>query len=152
MNGPIPPGANVIFVDGECVFCHRVVSFILTHDRRGLFRFAHLQGALARDVLGRYGRRASGVDSVYVLMGAGTADERLFWDGRAARAIWPQLFWFAAVLRWIPLAILDFCYRAFAKRRYALFGKYDTCRVPTADERARFIDVGAPTARRQDGD
>jgi predicted DCC family thiol-disulfide oxidoreductase YuxK len=139
----IPLGANVLFVDGECVFCNRVASFILARDPRGVFHFAHLQGALAKDVLARHGRRAGDVDSIYVLEGAGTPDERLSWDGRAARAIWPRLFWFAAVLRWIPLPILDVCYRAIARRRYRLFGKYDVCHVPSPAERARFLDLGA---------
>ena len=138
----IPVGANVVFIDGECVFCNRVVSFILAHDPRGLFLFAQLQGSLARDVLGRHGRSSSDVDSVYVLTGAGTPEETLAWDGRAARAIWPRLFWFAHVLRWVPLPLLDFGYRAFAKRRYRLFGRYDACHVPTPSERARFLDLG----------
>jgi predicted DCC family thiol-disulfide oxidoreductase YuxK len=143
---PIPPGANVLFVDGECVFCNRVVSFILAHDRRGIFHFAHLQGPLAKDVLRRYDRNADDVDSIYVLVGSGTPDERLFWDGRAARAIWPRLFWFARILRWVPLPVLDFFYRAFAKRRYRLFGKYDVCHVPTKEERGRFLDLGGGVA------
>jgi predicted DCC family thiol-disulfide oxidoreductase YuxK len=139
----IPIGANVIFVDGECVFCHRIVSFILTHDRRGIFHFGQLQGPLAKDVLTRYGRNANDVDSVYILTDAGTPDEQLRWDGKASRAIWPRLFWFAFVLRWIPLPILDFGYQAFAKRRYRFFGKYDACHVPSPEERKRFLDLGA---------
>lgn len=148
-SGSTPRGANVILIDGECVFCNRVVSLILAHDRRGLFHFAHLQGALAKDVLGRHGRRAGDVDSIYVLLGAGTPDERLLRDGGAARAIWPRLFWFAAALNWVPLPVLDFCYRAFARRRYRLFGKYDVCHVPTPEERLRFLEPGegAPRGR-----
>jgi predicted DCC family thiol-disulfide oxidoreductase YuxK len=138
----IPQGANVIFLDGECVFCNRIVSFILAHDRQGLFHFAHLQGALARDVLDRHGCPSGDVDSIYVLVDAGTRQERLFRDGRAARAIWPRLFWIAGVLRWVPLPILDFLYQAFARRRYRLFGRYDACHVPTAEERRRFLDLG----------
>ena len=143
MSPAIPTGANVIFIDGECVFCNRVVTFILAHDPGGIFLFAQLQGTLARDVLSRHGRSSADVNSVYALTGAGTPDETLTWDGRAARAIWPRLFWFARVLRWIPLPLLDFAYRAFAKRRYRLFGKYDVCHVPTPSERARFLDLGA---------
>jgi len=139
---PIPTGANVIFIDGQCIFCNHMVSFILAHDPRGLFHFAHLQGALAKDVLRRHGRPTGDIDSVYVLVSAATPDERLFWDGTAARAIWPRLFWFGAVVKWVPLPVLNFCYRAFAKRRYRLFGKYDTCHVPTPVERARFLDGG----------
>jgi predicted DCC family thiol-disulfide oxidoreductase YuxK len=142
----IPPGANVLFVDGECVFCNRVVSFILAHDPRGIFHFAHLQGSLAKDVLRRHGRNAADVDSIYVLVGAGTPDEHLYRDGRAARAIWPRLFFVARILRWVPLPVLDFFYRAFAKRRYRLFGRYDACHVPSKEERARFLDMGAAAA------
>jgi predicted DCC family thiol-disulfide oxidoreductase YuxK len=139
----IPLGANVVFIDGECVFCNRVVPFILAHDPRGLFHFGHLQGALASEVLSRHGRKARDADSIYVLVGAGTHDEQLLWEGRAARAILPRLFWSAAPLKWVPLPILDFCYRAFAKRRYRLFGRYDVCHVPSPKERARFLGLGA---------
>ena len=140
---PIPLGATVVLIDGECVFCNGVVSFILAHDPRGLFHFAHLQKAFAQDVLARHGRKRDDIDSVYVLVGAGTPDERLVRDGMAARAIWPRLFRFAVVLKWVPLPILDFCYRALAKRRYRLFGKYAACRVPTSKERTRFLEMEA---------
>ncbi len=142
----IPLGSNVIFIDGECVYCNRVVAFILRHDRRGIFSFAHLQGGLAREVLEKHGHPTHDLDSVYVLLAAGTPDERLCRDGTASRAIWPRLFWFAAPLRWVPLRLLDFAYREFAKRRYQLFGKYDACHVPSASERARFLDVGPSEA------
>jgi predicted DCC family thiol-disulfide oxidoreductase YuxK len=79
----IPIGANVIFIDGQCIFCDHMVSFILAHDPRGIFHFAHLQGPLAKDALRRYGRQTDDIDSVYVLVGAGTPAERLFWDGTA---------------------------------------------------------------------
>jgi predicted DCC family thiol-disulfide oxidoreductase YuxK len=140
MAASIPAGANVIFIDGECVYCNRVVSFILQHDPRGIFHFGHLQGRLAKDVLRRHGHPTDDVDSVYVLMGAGTPGETLLRDGQAARAIWPRLFRAAGVLRWVPLPLLDAGYRAFAKRRYRLFGKYDACRVPSPEERGRFLD------------
>jgi predicted DCC family thiol-disulfide oxidoreductase YuxK len=149
MSLSIPAGSSVIFVDGECIFCNHMVSFILAHDPRGLFRFAHLQGALAKGVLRHHGRPTGDIDSVYVLVGAGTPDERLFRDGRAARAIWPRLFWFAAVLNWVPLPVLDFMYRAFAERRYRIFGKYDACHVPTTKERARFLDADEARAVRR---
>jgi predicted DCC family thiol-disulfide oxidoreductase YuxK len=142
MTATIPSGANVIFIDGECVYCNRIASFILRHDPRGIFSFAHLQGELGKDVLRRHGRPTDDIDSVYVLLEAGTPDERLLRDGMASRAIWPRLFWLAGVLRWVPLFLLDAGYRAFARRRYRLFGKYDTCHVPSPEERRRFLDLG----------
>jgi predicted DCC family thiol-disulfide oxidoreductase YuxK len=138
----IPAGANVIFNDGECVFCSRVVRFILRHDPGGIFCFAHLQSPLAKEVLARHGRPTTDVDSIYLLENAGTPAERLLRDGAASRAIWPRLFSLAAVLAWVPLPVLDAGYRAFARWRYRLFGKYDACRVPSPGERARFLDLG----------
>src|SRR3984957_15233210 len=108
----IPAGATVIFVDGECIFCNRMVSFILKHDPSGHFYFSHLQAAAAEEVLARYGRAATDVDSVYVLAGVGTPDERLLWEGRAVRELAPRLFWFGFALLWVPLPLLDVCYRA----------------------------------------
>jgi predicted DCC family thiol-disulfide oxidoreductase YuxK len=141
MTTSIPRGANVILIDGECVYCNRVASFILRHNRGGIFSFSHLQGRLAKDVLHRHGQTSDDVDSVYVMLDAGTPDERLLRDGMASRAIWSRLFWFAGILRWVPLPLLDGVYRAFAKRRYRFFGKYETCHVPSSEERGRFLDL-----------
>lgn len=148
MTASIPTGANVILVDGECVFCNRVVSFILRHDARHVFFFAHLQSGLAKELLARHGQRTDDIDSVYVVLDAGTTGERLLRDGSASRAIWPRLFWFARILRWMPLPLLDAGYRAFARRRYRLFGKYSACHVPTPLERGRFLDAHDSTRAR----
>lgn len=143
MDAPrVPPvGANVILVDGMCVACNRIAAFILDHDPQGLFHFAHLQGPLAQHALSRHGRDPRDIDGVYLLAEVGTPSEHLLADGAAGRAIWPRLFKAAIVLRWIPLPVLNFFYRAFARNRYRLFGKYDACRVPTPEERGRFLDA-----------
>ncbi|HVH46326.1 MAG TPA: DCC1-like thiol-disulfide oxidoreductase family protein [Labilithrix sp.] len=135
----VPRGANIILIDGTCIFCNRLVAFILARDAAGLFHFAHLQGPLAQDALLRHGRDPRDVDGVYLLVDAGTPAERLLVDGAAGREIWPRLFKLAMPLRWIPIALLDVFYRVFARYRYRLFGKYDVCRLPTADERRRFV-------------
>jgi predicted DCC family thiol-disulfide oxidoreductase YuxK len=129
---------NVILIDGQCVFCNRLVGFILDHDRRGDFCFAHVQSDFARGILERHGITAD-VDAIYLVIGADTPDERVAVDGRAGREIWPRLFRIAIVLRWIPLPLLDLGYRMFARIRYRLFGKYDVCRVPVGEERSRFV-------------
>jgi len=134
----IPRGANVILIDGTCIFCNRLVSFILDHDHRGLFRFAHIQGDFARDAFARHGLVAD-IDAIYLVADAGTDAEQVLIDGAAGRRIWPRLFRLAAIMRVIPLAILNWGYRFFARHRYRWFGQYTACRVPSADERARFL-------------
>jgi predicted DCC family thiol-disulfide oxidoreductase YuxK len=133
-------GKTVIFVDGTCVFCNRLVSFILRRDRQGLFYFSALQSPFARDARRRHGHDPDDLDGIYALLNAGLATERLLVDGAAGREIWPRLFRIAAVLRWVPLPVLNPFYRLFARVRFRIFGRYDACRIPTAEERARCID------------
>ena len=129
----------LVFIDGTCVFCNRLVAFILRRDRRNVFRIAHLQGEVAQAVLARHGLELD-VDAVYAVTGFDTPDERVWLDGAAGRVIWPQLFWLAHVLKIVPLFVLDPVYRLFARFRYRLFGQADHCIVPTPEQRARFID------------
>ena len=43
--------------------------------------------------------------------------------------------------RVLPRALRDHCYDLFARNRYKLFGKYDTCMLPPPGVRSRFLDV-----------
>jgi predicted DCC family thiol-disulfide oxidoreductase YuxK len=131
-----PPA--VIVVDGTCVFCNRLVSFILSRDPAGLFHFTHVQSDFARRTLARHGVEPN-ADVLYLIDAPGTSDERILLDGAAGRAIWPRLYRIAVVLRWLPLPILNFGYRLFARMRFRLFGRYDACIVPAGAQRGRFM-------------
>ena len=50
-------------------------------------------------------------------------------------------FWRAAAgLLWIvPRPLRDIGYSWIANNRYAIFGKKETCRMPSAEERSRFL-------------
>src|SRR4051812_8267892 len=100
-------GKTVVFIDGTCVFCNRLASFLLAHDREGVFYFAHLQSPFAREARVRHGCDPDDVDGIYALVDAGLPSERLCVDGAAGREIWPRLFPAAVVLRWVPLGVLD---------------------------------------------
>ena len=45
----------------------------------------------------------------------------------------------ATILGWIPRPIRDVGYRLVARFRYRLFGRLDTCPIPTASEQNRFL-------------
>jgi predicted DCC family thiol-disulfide oxidoreductase YuxK len=140
----LPEGTRIVLMDGTCVFCNRVVAFILARDRRGEFRFAYLQGRFAKDVKARHGADPEDIDGIYVLLDPGTPRERLLVDGEAGREIWPRLFWFGFLLRFVPLFILNWEYRLLARYRYRLFGKYAACRIPTEGERRQFVERTLP--------
>jgi predicted DCC family thiol-disulfide oxidoreductase YuxK len=137
----------VILYDGACGLCARGVQLVLRRDRRGRFRFASLQSDYGRAAFGRHGLDPSRLDTWGVLVDAGGAAERLLIRSRAtlyvARALGGPYRLAAAGLGWLPARLGDWAYDRVAARRYAWFGRAEACRVATADERARFIDLAA---------
>jgi predicted DCC family thiol-disulfide oxidoreductase YuxK len=132
-------GRHIIFVDGECVFCNGLVARIAKLDKEGLFHFAHLQSDLAKRAKEKHGADPEDIDGIYLLVHEDTPAERLLIDGAAGREIWPRLLWFAFPMRLVPIALLDVFYKVFARYRYRLFGKHDTCLVPTPELQKRFL-------------
>lgn len=55
---------------------------------------------------------------------------------RKLKGAWPILY----VLIVIPIPVRDTVYNWVARNRYRWFGKQDTCRLPTPELRARFVD------------
>jgi predicted DCC family thiol-disulfide oxidoreductase YuxK len=133
-------GPAVIFYDGVCGFCDRTVRFVLRRDDQARFRFAPLQSDYAAAVLARHGRDAAGLDTVALLLDAGTERERLLVRSDAVLAILRRLggVWTPlAGLRWLPRRWRDAAYDAFARRRYRWFGRFETCPLPPPALRAR---------------
>ncbi|HEY5415755.1 MAG TPA: DCC1-like thiol-disulfide oxidoreductase family protein [Gemmatimonadaceae bacterium] len=133
----------VLLYDGLCGFCDGTVQFILKHDRRGTLRFATLQGDFARDVIARH-PEVAGVDSlVLVEPDLDSGRERVYVRSEGALRIARYLggaWHLARVVAIVPRFLRDWAYNAFARIRYRVFGKYDSCSIPTPEQRARFID------------
>jgi predicted DCC family thiol-disulfide oxidoreductase YuxK len=144
-------GANaIVLYDGVCGLCNGTVQFVLKRDRAGIFRFASLQSALASRILVRHGKDASDLDTVYVVLDHDPANlekggEELLVRSDAVLYILRRLrgFWgvLGSLLHWIPRAIRDWGYGTVARIRYRVFGKYDICPIPSAETRARFLDL-----------
>ena len=136
---------SILLYDGVCGLCNRLVQFILRRDRDTVFRFASLQSALATTILDRHGVKAADLDTVYVVLNYDEPDESLLERSDAVVFVLKQLgpFWraCAAVSRLLPRPIRDWKYRLVARHRYRIFGRYDTCPLPTEKTRARFLDL-----------
>ena len=126
----------VIYFDGFCGLCNRFVDFVLARDVARHFRFASLQGSTATARFGPAGE----VDPATILL---EEDGILYERSTAALRIASRLggVWsLTAVFSLVPRPIRDAVYDWVARNRYAWFGKRDTCRLPTAEERAAFLD------------
>lgn len=135
----------LLLYDGVCGFCNKSVQLILKHDKQKAMRFAALQSQLAMKILAQY-PELSGVDSVVLVEpGPGLHRQRVHIRSDAALRIASYLggVWRLALAAYIiPRPIRDRLYDMFARRRYRIFGKYDSCMLPAPDERSRFLDVG----------
>ncbi len=131
----LPP--RLVLYDGHCGFCDASVQWLLDHDPAGALRFAALQGETAAAALARH-RLPEGLDSiVYVEDGA-----RVSWRSTAAVRIARALPWPWKVLAgaWlVPWPLRELGYALVAKVRYRIWGRLDACRLPSADEAARFL-------------
>jgi predicted DCC family thiol-disulfide oxidoreductase YuxK len=135
----------ILLYDGVCGLCNRSVQFILRRDPEGVFRFASLQSALAGGILARHGVNPADLDTVYVVVNAGQADEQLAPRSDAVIFILQQLgrIWrvAASILKFVPRSLRDWGYRLVARNRYRIFGRYDACPLPSEDTRSRFLDL-----------
>ena len=128
--------------DGVCGFCNKSVQMILDHDRVGTLRFAALQSDYGKAIVERHAE-LRGVDSVVFVESSGGV-ERVFVRSDAALRVasylggaW-KIFLAAKVL---PKSLRDYFYDLFARNRYKMFGKYDSCMLPPPEVRSRFLDV-----------
>lgn len=134
----------ILLYDGVCGLCNRLVQFILPRDRAAVFRFAALQSPLAARILARHGANAADLDTVYVVLNLDAPNESLLARSDAIIFVLQQLggIWrfVASVLSVLPRPLRNWGYSLVAHTRYRLFGRYDSCPVPTPETRSRFLD------------
>ncbi|MCP1385558.1 thiol-disulfide oxidoreductase DCC family protein [Runella salmonicolor] len=127
---------DVILFDGVCNFCNASINFVIDRDAARRFRFASLQSDFGQRLLADNQRQLTDFDTVLLLR-----DGKLYEKSDAALEIarylkgWSWLYLF----RVVPRFIRDFFYDIIAKNRYRLFGKSESCRIPTPEEKKLFV-------------
>jgi len=133
----------IIFYDGVCGLCNRLVQFLLKRDRHARLRFASLQSDFAARVLARHGIDPKDLDTLHVVINNETAEERVLNRSdailRASYELGGAWKTFATIARIIPRALRDLVYRFVARNRYRVFGRYETCMLPDPSQQNRFL-------------
>lgn len=129
--------APVILFDGVCNLCNGWVRFVVRHDPTGILRFAAQQSSIGQALIQKHLSGSQQLSSVILLAGNTVYTESTAILEICARLA-PPWSWIA-VLRVIPRRLRDICYRFIVRHRYQWFGRTDTCQVPSADTRSRFI-------------
>lgn len=128
---------NVILFDGVCNLCNGIVSFIIKRDKKALFRFAAIQSGAGQTLLRRQGIDDRNRTLYYfrndVCFEQSTAVLHILKDLGGG---WKCFY----VLMIVPACIRDAAYRLVAKNRYRIFGKKQSCLLPSPDIKDRFLD------------
>jgi predicted DCC family thiol-disulfide oxidoreductase YuxK len=127
----------IIIFDGVCNFCDSSVNFIIDHDPDLYFKFSASQSDEGMALLKSYGITALALDTFILI-----EDNTVYTRSTAAlkiskqlRGLWKLCYGFIV----IPRPIRDVVYKFISRNRYKWFGKKETCRIPTPQERARFL-------------
>lgn len=128
---------KIIFFDGVCGLCDRFVTFMIDHDKNNIFKFSAQQSELFQI------QKVNGLitsemgDSIFYLR-----DAQIFSKSTAVLLALADFggFWkLVLIFKFVPLNIRDSVYDLIAKNRYRIFGKRESCRMPTSDEKSKFI-------------
>ena len=125
---------RVILFDGVCGLCNAWVDFVLKQDNGGKFQFAPLQGEYASQVAPE---QSTDLKSIVYICGCRkyTKNGAVLRILRDLGGVW-KIFW---VFWLIPSFLRDFFYLIVANNRYRIFGQRESCRVPSIEEKKRFL-------------
>ena len=127
---------SILFFDGVCNLCNGAIDFFVQNDKNRILSYAPLQGEAAKKYLSN--QLTSELSTVV-----------LYHDGKTyikSRGILKSLvliggvFSLLGIFQVLPTAFLDKIYDFIAKNRYRFFGKRESCRLPTPEERSLFLD------------
>ena len=128
---------DVVIFDGVCNLCAHSVKFILNHEAEPKLRFVAMQSPAGARMMREFGFSPEDAKT-FVLVADGRPHVKSDAAVRVARYLrgaWKLL----GVVRVLPRPIRDWAYDVVARNRYRWFGRAESCMVPTAEIRARFI-------------
>ncbi len=127
---------NIVFFDGVCNFCNGTVNWLMARNKRRNLLFSSLQGSTAKRLVPQ--EMLVDLSSiVYYRKGS------MYTKSTAVLFICKDMAWYGGLalpFLLVPRVVRDGVYNWVARNRYKWFGKSDTCRIPSAAERTRFLD------------
>jgi predicted DCC family thiol-disulfide oxidoreductase YuxK len=129
---------NIILFDGVCKLCQFSVRYVIRHDRIEKFHFAQLQSATGKRLLQKAGLPADYQNGLVYSDG-----KTFFLDSTAVLKILKELdgIWkLLYVFIFIPKKLRDGLYHFIAGIRYRVFGKYQSCPIPSKELEHRFLE------------
>lgn len=127
----------IVLFDGVCNLCNSSVQFIIKHDEENKFLFSSLQSEKGQELLRNFHLPVNDFDT-FVLV----EKDKYYTKSTAALRVLKHLGkkWrmaYACII--IPKPIRDFVYSIIARNRYKIWGKQESCWLPTPELQKRFL-------------
>ena len=138
----LPPHINsgdcVILFDGVCKLCNGWANFIIEKDKQQQFKLCSVQSPAGAAILEHFGFPTDSYETMLYVEGSQCYQQSQAFFKIIGKLGYP---WKAvSVFRIFPKVLNNWLYDRIALNRYKLFGKYEYCRLPTADHDQRFLD------------
>lgn len=127
----------IMVFDGYCGLCSGFIDFILKHDPNGALKFLPAQSEIGESLFAHYGLKSTDYDTVLLI-----ENGQLYTKMKASLKIIIGMggIWRVAALGLLlPKFLANPLYDVIARNRIKWFGARDTCRLPTANEKTRFL-------------
>ncbi|MFT6632027.1 MAG: putative DCC family thiol-disulfide oxidoreductase YuxK [Bacteriovoracaceae bacterium] len=127
---------KIIFFDGVCVLCNKAVNTVLKNNSKRNLKIASLQGIKAQKYLNN--EDLKNLNSIIYF-----TETRKLYKSDAVLEISKDLNFPLSLfqhLEVVPRWFRDLVYDFIASNRYKWYGKNESCRLPTVEEKDRFLD------------
>ena len=127
---------RLILFDGVCVLCSWWVRFVIERDAGARFRFVAIQTPRGCALATRLGVNVANPETNVAII-----DGRAYFNSDATIRVLaglPHWSW-SRIFLLLPRRARDCAYDRIARNRYRLFGRNESCLVPTSAIAARFV-------------
>ncbi len=123
---------TIVFFDGDCALCSRVVRFLMQRDKNRILYFAPLQGEVSQDILQL---NTETFNTIYL-----QSNSKIYKKSTAALKAIASLggIWsLSKILLLVPPFVRDSIYDLISRNRKTLFRS--DCRIPNREESVRIL-------------
>lgn len=127
----------IVFYDGTCGFCHKAVQLSLKWLKDDQVYFSPLEGQTAAELRKQKPDFPADLDAIVLLKNNHIylAEAAFFELSKHFKFPWKLL----SIFRILPRFISGAIYKLVAKNRYRIFGRKDSCDIPGAEFKKRFL-------------
>lgn len=131
---------KIIFFDGVCNLCNNFIDQIIQKDKKKIIYYSSLQADITKELLKPFNIEVTDKTMSTIFF---YENGKLYKQSTAVLKVYTNLGTgysvLAKTLLVIPSFIRNLVYNFIAKNRYRFFGKKETCRLPTQEEKDQFI-------------